>query len=211
LTYIELDFVDPAEYPPQLVPWQPKADYIPSMPSTLMQVQDSAQQVLTKLSRVDVDRLATQLTGLLIDLRNELSGGDVHATLNEAINLLRKTNETVQAADLPGLIADAKQTSAALRDTVHGEHLQKLLANASLAADRLATAAAKLPALIASVQATSRRTDNGVADVEQGLVPLLRDLQATTANLRELTDSLSRYPAQVLLQGPPPRSAVPAK
>ena len=211
LTYIELDFVDPAEYPPQLVPWEPRADYIPSMPSTLTQVQDAAQQVLAKLNRVDIDKLATQLTGLLVDLRTELSSGDVHATLTEAVNLLRHTNETVQAADLPGLVADAKRTSTALRDTVQGEQMQKLLANAALTAERLANATARLPALIASVQATARRTDNGVADIEQALVPLLRDLQTMTANLRETTDSLRRYPAQVLLEGPPPRSAVPAK
>ena len=77
--------------------------------------------------------------------------------------------------------------------------------------ERLATAAAKLPPLIASIQATVRRADNGTADIEQGLTPLLRDLQTTTANLREMTDTLRRYPAQVLLEGPPPRSAVPAK
>ena len=211
LSYIELDFVNPADYPPQLVPWQPKADYIPSVPSTLTQVQDAAQQVLARLNRVDIEKLATQLTGLLVDLRTELSTGDVHTTLAEATNLLRRTSDAVQAADLPGLTADLKRSSASLRDTLQGEQMQKLLANTALTTERLATAAAKLPPLIASIQATVRRADNGTADIEQGLTPLLRDLQTTTANLREMTDTLRRYPAQVLLEGPPPRSAVPAK
>ena len=35
LTYLELDFVDPKQYPPLQVPWKPEAGYIPSMPSTL--------------------------------------------------------------------------------------------------------------------------------------------------------------------------------
>ena len=210
LTYLELDFVDPARYPAQAVPWQPKANYIPSMPSTFSQVQDAAQQVLAKLNRVDIDRLAEQLSGLLTDVRTDFARGDVHQALTEAAALLRTTNDAMRAADLPGLTADIRKTSEALRGTVQGEQLQKLLANASLAADRFATAATKLPALIASVQATAQRAGNGTSDVEQGLVPLLRDMQATAQNLRETTDSLRRYPAQVFGQ-PPPRSAGPAR
>ena len=60
-----------------------------------------------------------------------------------------------------------------------------MLADAAQAADKLAATAAQLPPLIASLQATAQRADNGAADLEQGLVPLLRDMQATAANLRE--------------------------
>ena len=87
--------------------------------------------------------------------------------------------------------------------------MQKLLSNAGAAADRLATAAARLPALIASVQATAQRAGNGTSDLEQGLVPLLRDMLSTAQNLREMSESLRRYPASVFGQ-PPPR-AEPAR
>jgi ABC-type transporter Mla subunit MlaD len=206
LSYLEVDFVDPTRYPALTVPWQPKATYIPSMPSTFSQVQDAAQQVLAKLNRVDFDRLAEQVSGLLTDLRSDLDRGDLHQTLAEATQLLQNTNNAVRAADFPGLTADLRKTSESLRGTVEGEQVQKLLANASLAADRFATAAAKLPALIASVQVTAQRAGNGTSDVEQGLVPLLRDMQATAQNLREMTESLRRYPGQVFGQ-PPPRSS----
>ena len=77
------------------------------------------------------------------------------------------------------LTADIRRTSTALRDTVQGEQTQKLLTNAALAADRMANAAAKLPPLISALQATAQRAGNGTADLEQSLVPLLRDLTAT--------------------------------
>jgi ABC-type transporter Mla subunit MlaD len=93
---------------------------------------------------------------------------------------------------------------------VQGQQMQKLLANAGMAADQFATAAARLPALIASVQATAQRAGNGTADVEQGLIPLLRDMQATAQNLRQMTDELRRYPAQVFAQ-PPPRASEPVR
>ena len=102
--------------------------------------------------------------------------------------MLRTTNEAIAAADLPGLSADLKRTSAAVRDTVHGEQMRKTLANAALASERL-------PALFASLQTTVQRAGNGTSDLQLSLVPLLRDLEATTQNLRELTDSLRRYPA----------------
>jgi ABC-type transporter Mla subunit MlaD len=203
LSYIELDFVDPAKYPALDVPWTPKDQYIPSMPSTFTQVQDAAQQFLAKLNRVDIDALSTQLNGLIADLRAEMSNGDLHNMLVEATAVLRTTNEALKAADLPGLTADIKTTSGAVRDTVQGEQMRRLLANVSVAAERL-------PALLASLQTTVQRAGNGTSDLQQALVPLLRDLQATTQNLRELTDSLRRYPAQIL-SPPPPRATEPAR
>jgi len=211
LSYMELDFVDRVQYPAEVVPWTPKGEYIPSMPSTLSQVQDAAQQFLAKMNRVDIDRLATEFTGLLVDLRADLSSGDVHATLAAAETMLRTADEAVRDADLPGLAADLRRTSSSVRDLAQGEQTQKLVMNAALAAERLANAAARLPQLISAVQATIRRVDSGTADIEQGLVPLLRDAQATVANLREATDSLRRYPARTLLEAPPPRAKEPAK
>ena len=204
LAYLELDFVSPRQYPPQEVPWQPEADYIPSMPSTLSQVQVAAEKLLDKLNAMDIDRLTDEASGLLKDLRADIATGDVHTTLSEATALLRAMHEAVTAADVPRLTADLQRTSAAVRDTVQGEKVQALLSNAGVAAARLADAAAKLPPLIASLQATTTRIGNGSADVEQGVIPVLRDVQASAQNLRELTDLLRRYPAGAFSE-PPPR------
>ncbi len=211
LTYIELDFVNPNEFPPLTVPWTPKTSYIPSVPSTLTTLQDSAQQLLSKLNHLDLERLTSEFAGLAADLRTDVTSGDIHQVLAGADSTLQTLRETMRQADLPGLAADVKQASTALRDVVQGRDTQKLIANASMAAERLATAADKLPPLIASIQATSRRADNSVADVQQSLVPVLRDIQATAANLRELTQALRGSPAQTLLGAPPPRTREPVK
>ncbi len=211
LSYIELDFVPPDEYPPLNVPWTPLAEYIPSVPSTLAQVQDAARQLLAKLNGLDLTALAENLTGLLGDLRRELKEGDVHTTLNEATELLRGLRGQVEQAELPALSADLRTTSTALRDTIQGQEMQGLLTNAATAAERLSVAAATLPALLATLQATSRRIDNGSADLQRSLGPLLRDLQATVANLRETSEELRRNPAQVLFGRPPPRRPEPGR
>ncbi len=211
LSYIELDFADPRRYPAQAVPWKPRAEYIPSMPSTLTQVQDAAQQVLAKLNQVDVQTLAASLRGLADDLRTEMATGDLHIALTQASDLLRTLDDTVRRADLPALTANLRETSDATRAVLTGPEMRRLISNASTAAERLAIAANRLPALFSTLQSTAQRANNGTADLEQALIPLLRDAQVAAQNLRELSEALRRSPAQVLLSQPPPRSAEPAR
>lgn len=205
LSYVELDFTSPSRYPPLEVPWKPRAQYIPSTPSTLTQVQDAAQQFLAKLNGVDFNGLAQNLTGLLAAVRGELHEGELHRALTEMAGLVADLRIQVQRADLPALTADLRQTSGSVRDAVRSRELRTLLANAATAADRLSTAASQLPPLISALNATARRANNSTADLQQSLDPLLRDLQATVSNLRSTSEALRQYPAQVLFGGPPPR------
>jgi ABC-type transporter Mla subunit MlaD len=206
ITYIELDFVNPRLYPAMTVPWKPVETFIPSMPSTLLQVQDAATQFLAKLNKLDVEETLRSVDGLIEDLRTAVREGDIHQTLIHATTLLGTLNDAVKNADVPGLVADLRATSGAARGVMQNPDTKRLLANAAEAAERLSQSAAKLPPLIASLQTTSGRADSSLADVQRALGPLLRDLEATVGNLRDTTESLRRYPSQVLLGAPPPRS-----
>ena len=206
LEYAELDFVNPEKYPALDVPWTPLDPYIPSMPSKLLELETQATDFLAKLNRLDLEALTTSLTGLVADLRANVGNGDVHLTLSRATALLRTLDDTVRAADLPGLTADLRRTSDALHDLAESRDLQRTLANASVLSDRLAAASARLGPLIAALQSVAGRADNGVADLLQELLPVLRDAQATVANLRDTTDEMRRYPPQTLLAAPPPKS-----
>ncbi|MBS0561591.1 MAG: MCE family protein [Proteobacteria bacterium] len=210
VTYIELDFVNPLLYPPIPISWEPKVDYIPSMPSTLMQVQDAAQQVLTKLNNLDLATTLRDLDGLLVDLRTALQRGDVHDTLSRAQTLLTTLNNAVNGADVPGLAANLRATSDSARTVLQNPDIKRLLANAADAADRLSDITRKMQPLIATLQNTTGRADSSLADIQRALGPMLRDLSATAANLRETTDTLRRYPSQLLLGGPPPRAPAEA-
>jgi ABC-type transporter Mla subunit MlaD len=205
ITYIEMDFVNPRQYPALQVPWTPVDTYIPSMPSTLLQVQDAATQFLAKLNKLDVEETLREVDGLIDDLRTAVREGDVHNALTRASTLLGTLNDAVKNADVPGLTADLRATSGAARGVMQNPDTKRLLANAAEAAERLSQSAARLPPLIASLQTTSGRADSSLADIQRALGPMLRDLEATLANLRETTESLRRYPSQVLLGGPPPR------
>lgn len=189
VTYIELDFVDPHRNIATNPPWQPRAEYIPSVPTTLSQVEDATKLLIERVNQVDIARLSKT----------------VIAVLDGLDQLTRQVGDTLKTADLPGLVADLRQTSGSLRALAANPDIQRTLASSAAAADRLTRLVGQMPPLIAAAQATAKRADAGVADTQQALAPLLRDMLATVASLREVTESLRRNPAQILLGQPPPR------
>jgi ABC-type transporter Mla subunit MlaD len=205
LSYIELAFINPADYPPQPVPWQPKDEYIPSMPSTLAQVSEAGQLFLAKLNRVDIDALAGRVNALIADLQSELKDGDVHQVLARLNDTLAEAQTQLRQVDLAGLSADLRAAARSANTLMQGPQTRELLTSAAAAADKFSVAAGKLSVLLAALQTTAQRASNGTSDVVAALGPILRDMQAIADNLRETTSDLRHYPAGVLLGGPPPR------
>ena len=204
-SYLELDFMDSARFPALTVPWTPREPYIPSVQSTLSQVTDTATALLAKLAKIDINGLANGLQGLITDLHGTLHDDRLGNVMAEATSTLHLLHAGLQAADIPGLASDLRQTLAAARSLAQGPQTRDLLRAATLAADRLTQATARLPQLLATLQDVARRADSGSADVEAGLTPLLRDTQAAVAALRQTADSIRQDPASAILQAPPPR------
>jgi len=204
LAYVELDFVDPTRFPAEQVPWTPEDRYIPSMPSTITQVQDAATAIAQKLQNIDVVRMATAIQTVLDDLHSQLSSGELKSILADTAGLAKSLRTTAETADLPGLVTELRNTAAAARGTLDSKDSHSLAAASTQAAERLAAATAKLPALITALEATVRRANSGTADIQADLIPVLRDARAAAANLRETSETLRRYPSSVLLGAPPP-------
>ena len=204
-SYLELDFMDPARDPPVQLGWTPRDPYIPSAPSTLSQVTDGATMLLAKLAKIDINGLASGLQGLITDLHGVLHDDRLGGVMTEAGDTLRLAHAGLLAADLPAMAAELRQTLAAVRGLAQGPQTTALLRAATQAADRLTQATARLPQLLAALQTVLQRADTGSAELEASLGPLLRDTAATLAALRQTSEALRRDPAQLVLQGPPPR------
>lgn len=204
LSYIDLNFVNPASHPVPTIPWHPLAAFVPSIPSAFTQVQNAGQEVLAKLDQIDFGALADSVTELTKDLRTELDNGDLHKTLMDAQELLVTSNQAVKGADLPGLSANLKRTSDAVQALATSPDLTKLLKGGALATDRLAELTGRMGALITALEATVRQAQLGAANLQAGLQPILSNLSSASQNLRELAESLRAYPARVLSAPPPP-------
>lgn len=206
--YIELDFADPDRFPMPQVPWTPLAQFVPSVPSNIAQVQDSAQLLLQRLEGVDLQGITANLAALLADARTQLGqGGDVQVLLSDASQVMRSVRAAVDATDLPALATELRRTVAAAQNLIMGRELQQAIGHGSAAMTELRNAAARLPASIGQLEAGLRTARGATLDVQADLVPIMRDLRAMTANLRDVTEALRRSPSQTLLGGPPPAEA----
>lgn len=212
VSYLEADFLDPARFPAQRYPWEPRYPVIPSIPSTVAQVTSVAERVVQRLEGVDFEGLLASITGLLTDLRRVAGSEDVARAVREAADAMTALRRTVSSDEIPALITDLRAAARSLdefgtsvRDVANAPELHSTLTSASAAAADIRTAIARLPAAIQSLETTIRVARNVTTDTQADLVPLLRDLRATAANLRDVTEALRRSPSQAIFGAPPPQ------
>jgi ABC-type transporter Mla subunit MlaD len=197
LSYIELTFVNPADNPVPPVPWTPRSPVIPSIPSTLTQLTDAVQQAILQLGQANLPKMLDELGDLISTLNQQVSRGDAHQAISNANELLETLNTTVKQSDLPA-------TSAAIRNLAGGPQTLQMITQLNQTTAQLAKISAQLPALVAASQSTVQQTSEMAADLQAQLGPIMQDLKSTTANLRLLSDSLSRNPASVITGAQPP-------
>jgi ABC-type transporter Mla subunit MlaD len=197
LAYLEITFVPPTQYPVQPVPWTPDSPVLPSIPSTLTQVQDAIAQVVSSISKVDFVKMVSDLTQLTDTLDQEMTTGDAHQAIANANTLLVNLNSQVTAADLPA-------TTLAARNLVDGGQTRQILTQLDETTQQLSKVSAQLPALVSASQATINQAAETTADLQAALQPVLDNLRTTTASLNALTQQLKNNPAQVLLGAQPP-------
>ena len=195
LAYLELGF-QPSAVPPQKVPWKPRTDVIPTVPSTLTQLSDALQHFLTSVDNVKIDKVISNLSSLVGTLNSEITSGDAHQTLRNANMVLADLDTQLKGADLPG-------TTAALRNLAGGNQTQAIMKQFATASEGLAKSSAAMPRLLAETQNTVAQANEATVTIERQLLPALRNIDAASASLRELSATLERDPS-ILLRGSPP-------
>jgi len=211
VSYLEADFVDPARFPAQTYPWQPRFTVIPSIPSTVAQVTSAAERLVQRLETFDFDELFSSIAGLAGDLRRIAGSDDVTRMLHEAAEAMAALRSAIADAGIPATLAEIRaaahgvgEVATSTGNVVTSPELRNMVTSAGQAAADLRTAIARLPAAIQGLDATLRAARAVTTDTQADLVPLLRDLRATAANLRDVTEALRRSPSQTLWGAPPP-------
>ena len=77
LLFVELDFLDPKNYPADNRTTELKYVSVPAVPSAISAFQSSASEILANLKKVDCAGLSREITGLLGDGRKQLAGLDL--------------------------------------------------------------------------------------------------------------------------------------
>ncbi len=211
VNYLELDFADPERFPLPSYPWESRYPVIPSIPSTVAQVTSAAERIVQRLDEIDFEALFGNVSGLLADLRRLVGSDEIARAVREAAETMTALRGAVIDADLAGTLRAIReaansvdQAGSSAQALLAAPELRSTVASASQAAADLRIAIARLPAAVQSLEATIRAARVVTTDTQADLVPLLRDLRAVAANLRDVTEALRRSPSQTLLGAPPP-------
>ena len=212
-SYLEVDYVDPANNPPLSIDWVPDNIYIPSAPSTVGQIVNSASEIMERLRHLDVETVVNNLNRLLTTTNDRVAALDVKSLQQRTERTLAKIESTlndVQAKKLSdeavALIADLRKSNAELQTMLASPSFKKLPESAEQAIQKVRDLAGdpRLASSIAHLERTLARLDRIFGGGESDLTTTIENLRQISDNLRDLTEDAKRYPSGVIF-GQPPR------
>jgi phospholipid/cholesterol/gamma-HCH transport system substrate-binding protein len=125
--FLQTDFFDPERHPPPPLSFEPPWNYVPSTPSTLKSVEDSALEILNKLPAVE-----DQATETLVGLRQTLASVDAlsatlksddgafHTLLVQLRSTASRLERTLEEAQLGTTTASLRSASGQVGDAAAG-------------------------------------------------------------------------------------------
>ena len=220
--YLEADYLDPKRNPPLEIDWTPHYSYIPSVPSTITRLSESAGQILRNLEEVQLrtiteglDKSLKAVTQAVDDMNMKRLGTQTEKLLLE----IRETNQRVahflDRTRIEPILANLSATATTARRIVENAEkpVAQTLADLPESSEKIKNLAKKLdtlsedlPETVALLRRTLRRLDNLVTNQQLEIGATVENVRQITANLKELTDNAKKYPAHVLFGAPPPHS-----
>lgn len=196
LLFVELDFVDPKEYPAEEVAVRTDLAVVPAMPSAISEFQASLTEITSNLKRVDFPALARDVQGLIADTRRQINGmnlGEVTQEWSKAGTAVARLaeSEDVQrvAANLNRAVEQLTVTLAHIdaQVTPTGEQLAAVLAEAKTSMTAFREAAQQARAFVASQSTLGEEATRS-----------LMQLNEAAESVSRLADFLERNPNALL-------------
>jgi ABC-type transporter Mla subunit MlaD len=216
--YLSLDFMDPKKYPPLAFSWTPKYTYLPSAPSSAGEIIANAQKFLASLNEADVSALGKNLDTLVKDLDAKVSEIPVaelsvraNNVLADADATLQRINHLVAAAPIGHTMRTLDSVSTRLDTLLADPSLTQTVGNVAAISTRLRKLAddGELDRMVTGIDDSAERLDVLLGDNQYDVRAIVQDLRVTADNLRVLSETLKRYPAGVLVGGPPDKVQLP--
>ncbi|UCD51292.1 MAG: MCE family protein [Phycisphaerales bacterium] len=236
--FLQGDRVDPSEYPPLPIGWEPKHVHIPWVPSVLSEFVTELETVMERIKGLDIEGLVGNANQLLVDLdqavldaRVAVLSSRVETVLTNAdttitdLNSMVRVTETAEApTTLEDILNHVDKTITTLDQAVSdadvggisGEGKQLLAelrdSNRKLQALLRSTDTAKPPAAIdqvlAEVDTAVRQLNLLMKQYRPNVYTTLSNVAATSENLKETTEDVKRQPSKLLFSHPPTHSEV---
>jgi len=185
LNYVELDFLNPREFPALKVDWQPKNYYIPSAPGQLAGILDSVNKIMRQMENFHIGELEASLRTLLDNLNSAVTSadlgklsGDIQNFSNQATQLVDELKKVVSDAEIPQLSVGLQRSLDSITGAV--SDLQRILAN---------------------IEPSTRLNSDDINAT-------LANLRIISDNMRELSGELRANPSRLIFGRPPAKTGV---
>jgi len=211
-SYLEIDYVDPANNPPLPVDWVPDNIYIPSAPSTVGQIVNSASEIMERLRHLDVESVVANLNKLLTTTDDRIAALDTKSLQQKTERTLAKIESTLNdiaakklSDEAVALLAELRKSNSELQATLANPSFKKLPDSADQALQKVRDLVAdpRLASSIAHMERTLARLDRIFGGGESDLATTIENLRQISDNLRDLTEDAKRYPSGVIFGAPP--------
>ncbi|QLI80725.1 MCE family protein [Chitinibacter fontanus] len=206
-SYLEIDY-EAGQGQPLPFSWKPEHLYIPSTNSTVNQLLGSAQDLMAKLQRVDVDKTINLLNQTLNTLNTKLDELPVKSIASETNRLLHTANQLplVQiASESSQLLSEVRESNQALKALLEQPALHSATHDLASAANSAKVLLAN-PALASAVQRLDQitlRLDHLSAQREGDVQQIIDNLSSTSSNLKALSEKANQRPSSLLFSDHP--------
>jgi paraquat-inducible protein B len=207
--FVELDFLNPVQYPPGPTFPDTKYPVIPAVPSTTTEFQTAATDILTRIRRIDFEGIAADFKSLLADARSQVNAVDMKALSEQwrkagaSVDALASSPEIRRSFDNLNATLDELRTAlSALRgslatvNTQVGENGRALQATLQRTQDAMVE--------IRSTALTLRRFVDAQQDLGANADKALVQLAAAADSVQKLADYLERNPNALISGRKPP-------
>jgi len=209
--FLEMDYIEP---PPPVLPikWEPDNVYIPSAPSTVTAIVNAAQDVMEKLSHIDIQATISRIDKLLDTTNDRVAALDTKRLVDHAEKTFSKLDATLDqlqakkvSDEATALLAELRESNAELKKTLANPAWQKVPDDtaAAVAKVRELVSDPKLQRTVTSLERIMTRFDRLFGSTDADLATTIENLRQITDNLRDLTEETKRYPASVIFGAPP--------
>ncbi len=220
IAYLEVDYFNPAEYPPLEIEWDPRYKYIPSAGSALGSFTNSLEQTFKQIASVDFVEVVKNFNDLLVSINSTMQDAKIVALVEE----LRQTNSDIKDvvskaataindADVKGLsdklsnLLDSFNTSA----TVATETISGFKDTNTLIQDMLRESSdttTTIPELIRSLDNLVSQVNNLVAENRTDIESIVNKLDYMATDLIDFSSTLKQNPSILLFSKQPSHSEV---
>lgn len=234
-TFVELAYLDPAQFPKPTLDWTPTTFYIPSAPSTTQVLIGAIQDILAKVKSLDLEKALNDLDNLLENANAKVQQLDLGTISDDAVAVLQDVRTKIDAVDTKKISDQAVAFLEEIRksnDRLHEildnpnidpsiEDLRATLQNAKDATARvdeilkdpkvealitnLSNASGELSPTLDDLRRAVRRIDLLIASEQANIESVIEELNRAMMNIRAITEDATQNPSRILFGDPPPR------